>query len=324
VATVTPKTFYEEPQTKRREHWGTRYGDIARYAVAEYLRWCLVDPNVRGFVDKFSPYSEYWVVREDEQQADPDYPDRQDNPLEQPINIGRYFERSKEKPPQLLVRDQGFQNSNTNLGGLSWGFNRGSGEQQIGVLNDVAVTVEITAAAMDVTQTSLLVDYANLVLGPLGQRLLNGGVLYSARVDDRGWAVFLPISNASVSGFSDLPLGEDRSKRVWTRTLSLETRVESIVQARYERHITVTGPLRSLFPDIRVDTTLRVGQKAQIGTLNRPAGSVFTVSDYRKAVILPGEVLVAKRAGSIEVYLKSQDGRKNAKTYAQKTVTIKP
>ena len=297
-----------------------RWGHTARLAISEWLAQC-ISGEVAPYFRQFAPYSRYWKIRNDTEDSDPNYPLRRDNPLERPINVNRYFENTAQSPPQFIIRDGGWTRSQTNLGGLSYGYGNQDGTTTAGIVDDVAVPVEITCGAMDSDDTSRLVHFIDAIFGPIGWPL-HRGILRPSSSEQARWTVMLPLSATTVGGITDIPLAEDRQKRVWTQTVTLETRVEHVTW------MTWASPIRASMLSglqevaIVVPDIMRIGQQVQIRMQNRPADSKLVVDDFRKALVLEGDLLLAKRTGTVVVRLISTNG--GSTIFATKTVTIQP
>lgn len=311
----------DRPASKQEDQSDNRrWGHIARLAVADWLEEC-ISGKPAPFFHSFAPYSKYWKIRTDTEENDPDYPLRRDNPLERPINISRYFENSAEQPPQIFIRDGGWPRTQTNLGSFTFGYGASDGLQTAGILDDVPVQIELTCGAMDSDDTSRLVHFIDTALGPLSV-FHHRGWLRPKNEAQRRWCVMLPISGVTIGNVVDVPLAEDRQKRVWSQTVTMETRVEAITWAQYQSPMRLVGPLLSMQTiAITAPDTLKVGQQVKIYPSRRPLNSKLVVDDFRKALILEGDLLLAKRVGQVVVSLKSTH---KDETLAQKTVTVVP
>lgn len=293
----------DKPTSKSEQPPLSRWGYIARLAIAEWLQAC-IDGNVSQFYRQWAPYSKRWKIRTDTEDKDPDYPLRRDNPLERPINISRFFDNTQENPPQILIRDGGWQRVSTNLGGFTFGFPSPAenGTQNVGILDDVPVSVEMTCAAMDENDCTLLVNFCEEAFGPTGT-FHHRGMLSPRDPTKSKWAVFLPLSSTSVGAMSNTSFAEDRQKQIWTQTVTLECRVESVRWAKYKSPIYLSGSYGVSDPTLTVPSTMRVGEQTRVLVSRRPPGARLITDNFRRALVLENDYLFAKRKGDVVVSL---------------------
>jgi hypothetical protein len=295
----------ETPQISRWEH-------LAKLAVHDYLQSCLTGDR-RTFFEKFAPYSTNWKLRDNVTWSD-------ENPFDRTLQIKRYFEDTKQDPPQILIRTTGYEIQNLNLGSFSYGVNT-NGTQKVAIINTTQVGVEMACAALDPDGLSLLVHFLEMAFGPTCRFLINYTLVPSDE-SRRNWCVTLPLK-WSVGQTTDAPLGDDRKQRLWTTTVSGTVDVEVGNWATY------TQKFESFFLDsattvIDFPTEVKVGSVTPIRVSGyMPGGVKWRVSDYRLAIITENESLFAKRVGSVTLSLISVHDL-TTDPVATATVTIVP
>ncbi len=302
----------EEPrQTSRWEH-------LAKLAVSGYLQSCLTGDK-RAFFTAFAPYSTQWVLKTDRTW-------RGEDPLEQAVQIARFFEGVKEAPPQILLRTTGYTFRNQNLGtfATSQSVNQ---NQLVSSIETTTVPIDMAVAALDEDQANYLVHFIETATGPMCRFLINY-LLKPADESRRNWAVWLPLT-WSVGGLTDVPIGEDNKMRLWTMTYSAEVAVEVATWAEYSTPF--TAKLQELPRDVlplgsvtaTIPSEVRVGTSTPLFVDRRPVDSRWKVNDATLARITPSESLWAKRVGSVTVSLISEINPGND-PYAQQQVQIVP
>jgi len=302
----------EEPrQISRWEHLG-------KLAISSYLQSCLTGDK-RAFFTKFAPYSSQWQLRADRTW-------RGEDPLEQAVQIARFFEGVREAPPQILLRSTGYTFRNQNLGSFATSRPE-STSQVVSSIESTTVPIDLAVAATDEDQAQYLVHFIETATGPLCRFLINY-LLKPADESRRNWAVTLPLT-WSVGGLTDVPIGEDNKMRLWTTTYSAEVSVEVATWAQYSTPF--TSKLKTLPRDVLplgkvaafIPSEVRVGTSTPLFVDMRPADSRWKVNDATLARITPSESLYAKRVGSVTVSLISEINPGND-PYAQQSVQIVP
>jgi hypothetical protein len=298
----------ERRQVSRWEH-------LAKLAICGYLQSCLTGSR-KQFFTEFAPYSTQWQLRTDRQW-------RGEDPLDQAVQIARFFEDVREAPPQILIRSTGYTFRNQNLG--SFAISRPSLKKQVvASIESTTVPVDLAVAAMDEDQAGYLVHFIESAFGPLCRFLIN----YLLKPEDesrRNWAVYLPLT-WSVGGLTDVPITEDRKNRLWTTTYSAEVNVDVAIWAQYSTPFTVK--LKELPPrmpgvSLSLPSTVRVGTATPLYVNNRPADSKWKVDDVTLARITSSESLLARRVGTVIVSLTSVVKPGN-EPYASQQVQIVP
>lgn len=273
----------------------------------------------KAFFTSFAPYSTQWQLKTDRQWSG--Y-----NPLEQAVQIARFFEGVQESPPQILIRTTGYTFRNQNLGTFSTSKTEVEGttvKQTVSNIETTTVPVDLAVAALDEDQAEYLIHFIEMATGPMARFLVN----YLLRPSDpkrRNWAVTLPLSWAQ-GGMTDVPLGEDRKNRLWTATLTSDVQVEVATAAQYETPF--TAKLKEIPPSspnvaITVPSQVHVGSSTPLYVNNRPADSAWRLDNCQLARITPSESLYAKRVGSVTVSLISQIPGHDS--YASQQVQIVP
>lgn len=298
----------ENRQVSRWEH-------LAKLAVSGYLQSCLTGDR-KQFFKTFAPYSTQWQLRTDRQW-------RGEDPLEQAVQIARFFEDVQQAPPQILIRATGYTFRNQNLGSFAISKPQ-NGSQIVASIESTTVPVDLAVAALDEDQAGYLVHFLESAFGPLCRFLIN----YLIKPEDetrRNWAVYLPLT-WSVGGLTDVPITEDRKNRLWTTTYSAEVQVDVAIWAQYSTPFTVKLgelPPRTLGVNLSIPSTVKVGTATPLYVDNRPADSKWKVDDPSLARITPSESLVAKRVGNVIVSLMSAVKPGN-EPYASHEVQIVP
>jgi len=296
----------EAPQLSRWEH-------LARLAIGDYLKDCL-GGNRKAFFSSFAPYSTNWTVRSDVTWSG-------ENPLEQAVQIARYYEATPEHPPQILIRSTGYAPVPSSLGNFDFG-SRVGWTNTVAMIKTAKVSLEIACGAVgDDNKTGLLLHFVETALGPDSRYLING-LLVPSDPSRRNWCVHLPLT-WSVSGATNTPIGEDRKNSLWNATLTMEVEVEVGEWAQYDTKLDIAY-LASQMVTISTPSTMRVGTYAPLYvTSERPGDALWRSSDFRLAIIAVGEQLYAKRVGTVAVSLISAI-RENLDPYASATVSIVP
>lgn len=295
----------ETPQLSRWEH-------LAKLAISDYLQSCLTGDR-KAFFDNFAPYSAAWTVRSNVTWT-------AENPFDRAIQIKRYFEDTKQSPPQILIRTTGYELQNMNLGSFSHGTASGS-TQKVAIINSTQVGVELACVALDPDGLSLLLHFLEMAFGPTCRYLINY-LLVPSDESRRNWAVTLPLK-WSIGQTTDVQLGDDRKQRMWSSTVSGTVDVEVGSWATYEQTFSAKY-LTSATTAIDFPATVRVGTTTPLRISGDvPAGVRWHVNDFRLAVITASESLFAKRVGSVTLSL-ILDHDITADPVATATVTIVP
>lgn len=296
--------YPDKPRNKNEVQPVSRWGHLAKMAIASFLSEC-IDGNYKQFFTKFAPYSKYWKINTDQSfNVDPAYHGpAENNPLAKPINIVRYYEESKEKPPQIFIRDVGWTAQNQNLGGLTFGYYSQQEKAIVGeIVNNTVVSLELVAAALDGDDTSRLIHFLDVIFGPIGSSWIHHGVLYPKDNSKRSWAMTLPLT-CTIGSLSDLPLGDDRKKRVWTQSVTMDVTVEHSTRATWQWDPSFSAKFEQTTVTLQIPETMRVGSSTPILVSRIPATSKLIVNDCSKAIILTNNTLFAKRTGSVVVSL---------------------
>jgi hypothetical protein len=299
----------ESSQLSRWEH-------LAKLAVSGYLQSCLTG-TLRQFFENFASYSSQWQLRTDRQWQGED-------PLDQAVQIARFFEGVQQAPPQILIRSTGYTFRNQNLGSFAQSRSPSTGTQVVASIESATVPLDLAVAALDVDQAGYLVHFIETATGPLCRFLINYLIVPEDETR-RNWSVFLPLT-WSVGGLTDVPITEDRKMRLWTTSFSAEVNVDVAIWAQYQTPFTlrlgeVPPQMRSTnisFPD-----TVRVGTSTPLYVDNRPADSRWAVDDATLARITTSDSLWAKRVGTVTVSLMSSVKPGND-PYTTKQVQIVP
>jgi hypothetical protein len=299
----------EQRQVSRWEH-------LAKLAVSGYLQSCLTGSR-KQFFTTFAPYSTQWQLRTDRQW-------RGEDPLDQAVQIARFFEGVQQAPPQILIRSTGYTFRNQNLGSFALSLPQPDRTQVVASIESTTVPIDLAVAAMDEDQAGHLVHFMESAFGPLCRFLIN----YLIKPEDenrRNWAVYLPLT-WSVGGLTDVPISEDRKMRLWTTTYTAEVNVDVAIWAQYSTPFAVklgAMPPQMGTTTINIPSTLRVGTATPLYVDNRPADSKWKVDDASLARITPSESLLAKRVGNVIVSLMSAVKPGND-PYATQQVQIVP
>lgn len=309
----------EEPrQISRWEH-------VAKLAVSTYLQTCLTGAR-KDFFKTFAPYASQWQLRTD-------HAWQGTNPLDQAVQIARFFELVKENPPQILIRTTGYTARSSNLGSFAVGHsvpaanqaaNAFAPEQVVASIESTSVPIDLAVAALDEDQAHYLVHFLEQALGPMCRFLINY-LLLPEEESHRNWAVTLPMT-WNVGGLTDVNIGDDRKQRLWTTTYTAEVNVEVATWAKYRTPLTLA--VASLRPEsggvsATIPSTVRVGSVTPLYVDRRPVGSRWKVTDLQRARITEHDALYAKRVGDVVVSLVSEMKPTDA-PYATATVTILP
>lgn len=298
----------EQRQVSRWEH-------LAKLAVAGYLQSCLTGDR-KQFFTEFAPYSTQWQLRTDKQW-------RGEDPLDQAVQIARFFENVREAPPQVLIRSTGYTFRNQNLG--TFAISRPEAKRQVvASIESTIVPLDLAVAAQDEDQAGYLIHFVESAFGPLCRFLIN----YLIKPEDetrRNWAVYLPLT-WSVGGLTDVPITEDRKNRLWTTTYSAEVNVDVAIWAQYSTPF--TAKLGAIPPQMRtvrisLPNQVRVGTATPLYVDNRPADSKWKVDDVSLARITSSDSLLARRVGTVIVSLMSEVKPGN-EPYASQQVQIVP
>ena len=279
----------------------SRWEHLAKYAVGKYLQTCLQEPR-KSFFERFAPYSTQWSVVTDKQWAGED-------PLEQMVQIARFWEGVQESPPQILIRSTGHAFTPTSIGHFAHGGPSADDpeKQVVGSIEAITVPLDLAVAALDIDQAEFLVHFMETALGPLS-RLHVGHVLTPDELSHRNWAVTLPLT-WNVAGVQDVPIGADTTHRLWTTIYSAEVQVEVATWVQYNTPLSAQ-PFANCFSSegtsITVPTQVRVGTATPLGVTNRPADARWRVDDRHLARITTRDALYAKRLGRVEVSLISE------------------
>ncbi len=301
----------ERRQVSRWEH-------LAKLAVSRYLQSCLTGDR-KQFFKTFAPYSTQWQLRTDRQWTGED-------PLDQAVQIARFFEDVQQAPPQILIRSTGYTFRNQNLG--SFAVSRPEVDKQVvATIESTTVPLDLAVAATDEDQAGYLVHFMESAFGPLCRFLINY-LLKPEEETHRNWAVYLPLT-WSVGGLVDVPITDDRKNRLWTTTYSAEVQVDVAIWAQYSTPFSVK--LKELPRDVGVcnQTTIHFPDTVKVGTAtplyveNRPHDSKWKVDNCTLARITPSESLYARRVGNVIVSLMSAVKPGN-EPYASRQVQIVP
>jgi hypothetical protein len=314
------------PQIKGRKgeerHQISRWEHLAKLAISDYLQTCL-NGSRRQFFTRFAPYMQNWVVDTDKVWTG-------EHPMDQAIQIARFFEGTSAAPPQILLRTNGYTFAPQNLGNFAVGQRQRDADgnvtdqQLVGVVETTRVPVDMAVAALDEDQAHYLIHFIETALGSMNRFHVNG-VLMPEAEERRNWCVQLPLS-WSVGGLTEVPIGDDQKRRLWTTTFSEEVDVEVATWAQYSTPFTATaregGPSHLDEVAITVPGNVKVGSSTPLYVNARPADSQWRVDDFTLARITVSEALYAKRVGRVNVSLISAINRGDE--YATAEVQIIP
>jgi hypothetical protein len=299
----------EQRQVSRWEH-------LAKLAVSGYLQSCLTGSR-KQFFKQFAPYSSQWQLRTDQTW-------RGEDPLDQAVQIARYFESVREAPPQILIRTTGYTFRSQNLGSFAISRPQPDQTQVVASIESTVVPVDMAVAATDEDQAGYLVHFTEAAFGPMCRFLINYLIIPEDEAR-RNWAVNLPLT-WSVGGLTDVPITEDRKNRLWTCTYSAEVSVDVATWAQYSTPFSMKlgeVPPQMMGVRLSIPSRVRVGTATPLYVDNRPADSKWRVDDIALARITSSDSLYAKRVGNVIVSLMSSVKPGND-PYASQPVQIVP
>jgi len=306
----------ENQQISRWEH-------LAKLAISNYLQTCLTGRR-RQFFTRFAPYMQNWVVDTDKVWTG-------EHPMDQAIQIARFFEGTPAAPPQILLRTTGYTTVPQNLGSFAVGQRQRdedgnlTDKQLVGVIETTRIPVDLAIAATDEDQAHYLIHFIETALGQMNRFHVNG-VLMPEAEEKRNWSVTLPFS-WTVGALTDVPIGDDQKRRLWTTTFSEEVDVEVATWAQYRTPFSVSalegGPSHLDEVSITIPGQVKVGSSTPLYVNMRPADSRWKVDDITLARITSSEALYAKRVGRVNVSLISST-KPGDDPYATAEVQIVP
>lgn len=201
------------------------------------------------------------------------------------IQVARFFDDMRERPPQMFIQDNGYDYVTTSLGGLSSGVSIGDdlGSQRVSVTNEITIPIDITIATLDEQITQDLAAFLSAAFGELAQPFTTKWLLKPAPNDKRiYWEVRIPLQHR-MSAKSHTPLKDDSRMQIWSQTCSMDIVFENsaYVYYRNDPRYQLTNKSSAMF----IPDKVRVGTVIPIEFQMEPSISDVKSSDHRVAII---------------------------------------
>ncbi len=304
----------------------TQYPAVTKWAVQKYIEECMAPEGVfKKFFNYFATYAVDNVVNET-LSSNPVKRDKQlRSSFKQYIQVARFADEVRERPPQIFIQDSGYDYTPSSLGGFSEGFATGDdlGSQNVRITDDVMIPIEITCAALKEQTCGDLAAFLSAIFGQLGQKFTVNYLLKPAP-NDKGiyWEVRLPLTHR-MSAKSNTALHGDVKDQIWTVTCSLETWFENSAYIYYRndpRYQPTQRESALFFPD-----TIKVGTIIPIEFNYEPALSDVVSSDSRIAIIYKTNthyVVKAKKLGKFTIQVMEHKGPDGATVLLEHDVEV--
>jgi len=222
----------------------TQYLRITKITIQKYLEACLhPQGQFREFFKQFASFSVQYTVNEA----------LSDDPQTRSIQIGRFFDRTREAPPQIIIQDNGYDYTPASLGSLTEGYNTLTvqGVQIVRVMDVVPIPIEITCAAAQERDLEDLLAMCSAAFGQL-IRFTTNYVLRPAEAGNGAyWEVRIPLQHR-VSPKSRSPLHNDPQKSFWSATVSMDVEFENSTYVGYRaapNYVPTDGQIQLGIPD---------------------------------------------------------------------------
>jgi hypothetical protein len=296
----------------------TRYLEVVKLTLQRFLEECLrPEGQFRGFFNNFASFTTGFVVNET---IDSD-------PNKRHIQIARYFDDVRERPPQIFIQDNGYKYQPSGLGGIDdgWNMRNERGQQVIRVADVVTIPCQLTCAALseqDINNMAALIQTAFGVF----QREILGYILKPQPNPERptNWEVRLPFT-FTVEPKKHEPLHEDPRQQLWSVAVNLDVVFENSVYMIYANQPQfVPDELSSL--TVTVPSTVRLGQKVPIRLTKHPPRFTVYTDDPRVAVVNKTNltfILEPRRPGTCTLFVTAPDGKSQGpRIFFQQTITV--
>ena len=307
----------------------TQYPAVTKWCLQKLLEECLAERGqFRKFFDNFATYSVNYVVNEN---LSPNATKRDDQLRERfarHIQVARFYDDMRERPPQIFIQDGGYTYAPSSLGGLSSGFATGDdlGSQNVSVTDEITIPIEITAAALDEQIIEDLAAFMSAVFGSLGQTFTTRYILKPAP-NDKGiyWEARIPLVH-TMSAKTHTPLKDDSRMQIWSVTCHLDMVFENSAYIYYRNapqyQLTTKGSAMFVPDKIQVGTVIPINFQLE------PAISDVKSSDHRVAIIYKDSAhgtryfCKAKKLGRFTVQVMSHKAPEGATVLLEKEVQV--
>jgi len=204
----------------------TQYTKITKLTIQKFLEGCMkAKGQFRKFFDRFATFTVGYHVNEALDK---------DDPHARHLQISRYFDRTREFPPQIFIQDGGYPYVPASLGGFTAGINTRDrrGTQMIRVMDVVEIPIEITCAATKEQQLEDMMAFLSAAFGQY-QRWLCNYVLRPAK-NKHGlyYEVRIPLTH-NMGPKSHTSSHGDPREQMWQATCSMTVEFENSAYIKY-------------------------------------------------------------------------------------------
>jgi len=274
----------------------TQYLKITKITLQKYLEACLhPEGQFREFFKQFASFSVQYTINEALSQ----------DPQVRSIQIGRFFDRTREAPPQIIIQDGGYSYVPASLGSLTGGYNTltQNGVQIVRVMDVIPIPIEIACAA---TQERDLQDLLAIISAAFGQliRFTTNYVLRPPKNQQGAyWEVRVPLQH-SVSAKSRSALHGDPQKSFWSATVSMEVEFENSTYIGYRAAPTILEQAGSI--SLELPDRIPISGPVPFTIKDMPYPVNVHTDDSRIAIVTSGTghtsfVIRPKRLGTCKV-----------------------
>lgn len=295
----------------------TQYVKITKLTIQKFIEACLSpDGQFRTLCKRFASFTGDFIIN---QNLEPDSRKRM-------LQIARYFEQVKERPPQIIIQDKGYHYEPASLGGLTAGWNERNreGQQIVRIYDSIPIPIEITCAAMDETTTEDLQSFLSFAFGSFQKFMCGYELKPSKAMAGAYWVVLLPAihemgarNNASFQG--------DPKTQIFAFTMTMEVRFENSTYITYNE--APLPELANVQMEVTVPSKITLGSVVPVMLGNTVYPIAVYSSDPRVAYIEQQHTtffIKPQRVGKFKLIVAKPSGAtdETMTVYAEKEMTV--
>lgn len=295
----------------------SRYINIAKLTIQKFLEACLrEDGQFHTFFTRFASFAGNFVVNENFSKDE----------RRRMIQIVRFFEDAKERPPQIFIQDGGYSYKHASLGGLTAGWNErtADGQQIVRVMDSVDIPMQITCAALDETTIEDLQGFLSLAFGQM-QRFLGGWILRPSKIIEGAyWEVQLPLT-FEVGAKSFANFHGDPTRRICSFTFNFTPTFENSTYITYNQKPAFDMATKRF--EIVVPTKITLGSVVPITLKNIPSPITIYSNNSKIALIRQQATtyfIIPKRLGKFKMVVAkpTTEGEREQLVYGEQEMEV--
>jgi hypothetical protein len=295
----------------------TRYLEVTSFILQRYLEECLgPEGQFRKFFDRFASFTVGYVLNQNFDQ-DPD---------KRHIQVARYFDDMKERPPQIFIQTNGHKYQPSGLGGIDdgWNMRNNRGQQVIRVADVVEIDCQLTCAALSETDINNMDAFLSAAFGQFQHRTC-GYILRPQPSPDHAvyWEVRLPFT-FELGSKKHSNLHEDPKQQIWSLVCEMRVVFENSVYMIYANQPKFDFQAGAL--SVTVPSTVRLGQTVPIVLSQHPARFTVYTNDPAVAIVEKTNLsftLRPRRPGTCTLFVTAEDSKSQGpRILYQQDITI--